>query len=105
MRRSRVLVVVLAALALLVPGLDPPDHQAICTEKPGTIEYYEPSGYRRIPLTTCQGGKELDYTTQKYPCPGKEPECARKNGISGWGLFFAVTTGNDVMSRPAMRAG
>ena len=32
----------------------------------------------------------MDYTTQKHPCPGKEPDFARKNGISGWGIFFAI---------------
>ncbi|KAI7032401.1 hypothetical protein KC352_g47349, partial [Hortaea werneckii] len=47
-------------------------------------------GYRRIPLTTCQGGQELDYTSRVSPCPGKEAEFERKHGISGAGLFFAI---------------
>jgi len=74
----------------LVPGLSPPDHQAVCSLDQNAVEWYEPTGYRRIPLTTCQGGKEMDYTAQKHPCPGKEVEYEKKNGISGVGLFFAI---------------
>lgn len=75
----------------LVEGLEPADASAICKADPNAIEYYEPTGYRRIPLTTCQGGKEMDYTSSKHPCPGREPEFERKNGISSVGLFFAIT--------------
>lgn len=53
------------------------------------MEYSEPTGYRRIPLTTCEGGLQLDsYST--IPCPGHEEQYAKKHGISGVGLFFAV---------------
>lgn len=74
----------------LVPGYQPPDHKAICIEKPGTVEWYEPTGYRRIPLTTCKGGKELEYSAANHPCPGHEEEYAEKNGIGAVGLFFAI---------------
>ena len=75
----------------LVPGLKPADHSAICRTNPDAIEYYEPTGYRRIPLTTCQGGRELEYSSTPHPCPGKSPEYDRKHrGLSGIGVFFAV---------------
>lgn len=75
----------------LVEGLQPADPMAVCKADSKAVEYWEPSGYRRIPLTTCQGGKEMDFTTQSHPCPGREEDYVRKNGISGWGLFFAIT--------------
>ncbi|THC88250.1 hypothetical protein EYZ11_012305 [Aspergillus tanneri] len=39
----------------LVPGLPKPDAMAICKAEPARIEYWEPTGYRRIPQTTCEG--------------------------------------------------
>lgn len=74
----------------LVEGLSPADHQAICTTDPNAVEWFEPTGYRKVPLSKCAGGKELDYTTRKHACPGKETEFAKKNGISGFGLFLAI---------------
>lgn len=53
------------------------------------IEYFEPTGYRRIPLTTCQGGHEFD-RLRSLPCPGHEADYGKKHGISGLGLFFAI---------------
>lgn len=73
----------------LVPGLPKPDAMAVCSENPDAIEYWEPTGYRRIPLTTCQGGLNLDRITSK-PCPNKEEEYHKKHGISKAGLFFAI---------------
>ena len=74
----------------LVEGLQPPEPKKICTENPDAVEYFEPTEYRRIPLTTCKGGKQLDHI-QSRPCPGKEDEYHRKHpGLSGAGLFFAV---------------
>ncbi|TKA31812.1 hypothetical protein B0A50_01891 [Salinomyces thailandicus] len=73
----------------LVPGLSPPDPKDQCKAE-GVDEYFDITGYRRIPLTTCQGGQELDYTSRVSPCPGKEPEFEKKHGIGGAGLFFAV---------------
>ncbi|ETN44386.1 uncharacterized protein HMPREF1541_10566 [Cyphellophora europaea CBS 101466] len=73
----------------LVPGLDPPDHAQQCAKDPDREEYYYPSGYRRVPLTTCQGGQELDKTVAQ-PCPGHEDEFNKKHGLSGAGLFFVI---------------
>ena len=73
----------------LVPGLTPADHSAVCNENPSLVEYFEPTGYRRIPITTCDGGRELDKLVSK-PCPGHQQEFEKKHGISGVGLFFAI---------------
>lgn len=73
----------------LVPGLDPPNHAENCNKDPDRIEYFYPSGYRRVPLTTCQGGRELDKTVAQ-PCPGHEEEFGKKHGLSGAGLFFVI---------------
>ncbi|KAF5860500.1 vacuolar protein sorting/targeting protein PEP1 [Aspergillus alliaceus] len=75
----------------LVPGFPRPDAMDICKKDPDTIEYWEPTGYRRIPQTTCQGGQNLDHFVSK-PCPNKEEEYRQKHGISGVGLFFAIVT-------------
>jgi len=74
----------------LVEGLKPKDHAEECRLDPDLTEYYESTGYRRIPLTTCQGGKEMEYTSQVHPCPGKEEEFQKKHGIGAVGIFFAV---------------
>ncbi|KAI9701901.1 MAG: vacuolar protein sorting/targeting protein PEP1 [Candelina mexicana] len=76
----------------LVPGLKPSDHSQICHDDPEVVEYYEPTGYRRIPITTCQGGKELEYTSAVHPCPGREEQFAEKHAIGGMALFFAIIT-------------
>ncbi|KAH8820392.1 hypothetical protein F5884DRAFT_763859 [Xylogone sp. PMI_703] len=73
----------------LVPGLSPPDHSEVCKNNPDALGYYEPTGYRRIPLTTCQGGTEYD-VSKAHPCPGKDEEFNKGRGISGWGIFFAI---------------
>lgn len=75
----------------LVPGMQPLNPVEQCSADPGLVEYYEPTGYRRIPLTTCQGGKEMDYTSQSHPCPNHEKQYEKKHGISSAGLFFAIT--------------
>lgn len=74
----------------LVEGHKPLDPKRICTEDPNAIEYYEPTGYRRIPLTTCEGGVKLDgYKT--HPCPNKEDEYEKKHPkLRGVGLFFVI---------------
>lgn len=74
----------------LVDGYTPPDHSLVCKEMPGLIEYWEPTGYRRIPLSTCQGGREFD-KVESVPCPGKEGEYKQKHrGLHGFGLFFVI---------------
>lgn len=76
----------------LVPGLPKPDHSLACASDPELVEFYEPTGYRRLPQTTCSGGdlSSMDKGTM-HPCPNKQEEFDRKHGISGLGLFFAIT--------------
>ena len=72
----------------LVPGETPPDHSEACKNDPNLIEWFKPTGYRRIPLTTCQGGHELD-KIDSQPCPGREPAYKKKHGgMSGAAIFF-----------------
>lgn len=73
----------------LVPGLSPPDHKLNCEANPKTIEFHYSTGYRKIPLSTCEGGQDLEYSDPQ-PCPGHEDEFQRKHGLGGAGLFFAI---------------
>ncbi|ODQ63277.1 vacuolar protein sorting/targeting protein 10 [Nadsonia fulvescens var. elongata DSM 6958] len=73
----------------LVNGLSPPDNSLICSEMPGTIEYWVPTGYRRVPLSTCEGGNELD-KIESHPCPGKEKEYEDRNGGLHGFMFLVV---------------
>ncbi|KAG2735071.1 hypothetical protein G9P44_001285 [Scheffersomyces stipitis] len=57
----------------LVKGLSPTDRKNDYCKKENAFEYFEPTGYRKIPLSTCIGGKEFD-TWDSRPCPGKEKE-------------------------------
>ena len=61
----------------------------ICTDDKNAYEYYEVTGYRRIQISTCQGG-DMQYTSRSHPCPGKEREYRNHKGLSGAGLFFAI---------------
>lgn len=71
----------------LVAGLSPPDHAAVCANK-DVVEYFKPTGYRRLPASTCEGGKELD-KVESVPCPGKEEQWKKKHsGIGGFGIFM-----------------
>lgn len=72
-----------------VPGLPTKIAEDQCRETPGLREYHEITGYRKVPLSTCQGGEQLD--GQTFACPGYEEEYRKKHGISGAGLFFAIT--------------
>jgi hypothetical protein len=74
----------------LVEGLEPAAADAICKTDPTAFEYFDITGYRKIPLSTCSGGRELEYSSQSHPCPGHEEEYNEKRGISGIGLFFAI---------------
>lgn len=74
----------------LVPGHSPPDHTKACKEDPELVEYWEPTGYRRIPLSTCEGGQELDKSVV-HPCPGHHTDFERRHGGLGWvGIVFII---------------
>ncbi|KAI9729782.1 MAG: vacuolar protein sorting/targeting protein PEP1 [Claussenomyces sp. TS43310] len=74
----------------LVRNHVPSDHASVCAANPDMVMYWEPTGYRRIPLTTCDGGKDMEYLGQPKPCPGKEDEFERQRGLSSVSLFFAI---------------
>ncbi|KAF2404004.1 vacuolar protein sorting protein [Trichodelitschia bisporula] len=74
----------------LVPGLQPADPMQVCRDDPSAFEYHDVTPYRRIPISTCTGGREMDFASQTHPCPGKEDEYVRKRGPSGFALFFAI---------------
>ncbi|PQK10832.1 hypothetical protein BB8028_0002g11510 [Beauveria bassiana] len=74
---------------VLVKGLEPLSGKEWC-EKNNATTYFEPTGYRRLQLTTCEGGKEYDKTSTEHDCAGYEGEVARKRKASGVGIFFAV---------------
>ncbi|KAK6540989.1 vacuolar protein sorting/targeting protein PEP1 [Orbilia ellipsospora] len=72
----------------LVAGLSPPDHKLACADNPNLVDWFEPTGYRRIPLTTCRDGTQLDKSTA-HPCPGKENQFKKEHaGIGAVGIFF-----------------
>jgi hypothetical protein len=75
----------------LVAGLPKPDHSEQCKNDPELVEYWEPTGYRKIPQSTCEGGRRYDQVEPR-PCPNKEQEFEKKHRISGVGLFFAIVT-------------
>ena len=62
-----------------------------CKENPLAIEYNEPTGYRRIPTTTCEGGSEKDKASISHPCPGYEDEFRKKRAISMVRLLLSIT--------------
>ncbi|KAM5355941.1 hypothetical protein ACJ41O_002587 [Fusarium nematophilum] len=74
----------------LVPGLDPLTGPEWCKQHPNETTWFQPTGYRRLPLTTCEGGKQLDRTSEDHACEGYEDEFERKHRTSGWAIFFAV---------------
>ncbi|KAK9370391.1 hypothetical protein V1509DRAFT_575446 [Lipomyces kononenkoae] len=74
----------------LVPGYQPPDHSAKCRQMPGLVEYSEPTGYRKIPLSTCVDGETLDISIL-HPCPGHEQEFEKRHrGLHGFVLFLLI---------------
>lgn len=77
-------------VCLLVEGLPPPDHSGMCKNDDNMLEYFEPTGYRRLPITTCEGGDEYDKSLEPKPCPGKEDDFNQRHGLSGVAIFFAV---------------
>lgn len=74
---------------LLVEGLKPANRIQDCYDDPELEEYFEPTGYRKIPLSTCEGGKQMDRIVAK-PCPGKEDQFNEKHGLRGFSIFLIV---------------
>ncbi|KAJ5260505.1 Vacuolar protein sorting/targeting protein 10 [Penicillium angulare] len=74
----------------LVPGLTPPDHSLQCKEDPDRIQYWEPTGYRKLTQSTCQSAEQDLDRQVPHACPNKEEEFKKKHGTSGVVLFFAI---------------
>lgn len=74
----------------LVPGLQPLSGAEWCQKHPNATTYFEPTGYRKIPLSTCEGGNKMDETSTEHPCEGYEEEFKKKHKTSGWVIFLAV---------------
>lgn len=63
----------------------------MCLENPALTEYFPITGYRKIPLSTCSGGRELQYGGgDPLPCKGHEDEYEEAHRMSGAALFFAI---------------
>lgn len=74
----------------LVPGLSPQDRRTQMCSKNGTFQYFEPTGYRKIPSSTCEGGKSLDSYNSRA-CPGHEKEFNEFYGKTmGFGTWIIV---------------
>lgn len=74
----------------LVAGLDPLTGSEWCSKNPNATSWFEPTGYRKVPLSTCQGGNELDKTSTDHPCEGHEDEFERKRQTSSAAIALAV---------------
>ncbi|GAV53273.1 hypothetical protein ZYGR_0AI05570 [Zygosaccharomyces rouxii] len=72
----------------LVEGLSPADPSDICKKQPDLIEYFQPTGYRKIPLSTCVGGLRLDGASSPLPCPGKQKDFKEIHGVNSIPYFF-----------------
>ncbi|SCU91297.1 LADA_0F09142g1_1 [Lachancea dasiensis] len=66
----------------LVEGTTPLTGSDQCEKNAGLVEYFESTGYRKIPLSTCEGGLLLDKGTRPRPCPGYEEEFQKRHGFS-----------------------
>lgn len=65
-----------------VPGSSSANHIAQMCSKPDVHEYFKPTGYRRISLTTCVGLTDLDASIVQ-PCPRREQLQDPEVGLSG----------------------
>ncbi|KAL8304148.1 hypothetical protein RB597_004564 [Gaeumannomyces tritici] len=75
----------------LVPGFQPMSKEEWCTKYPGEDEWFEPTGYRRIPLSTCKGGRDLENSTTSHACPGHEKEYEQRHpGPGGFVIFLII---------------
>ncbi|SCU99925.1 LANO_0F04368g1_1 [Lachancea nothofagi CBS 11611] len=75
----------------LVDGTDPLDGSEICEKYTDQIEYFEPTGYRKIPLSTCVDGLKLDEASRSHACPGFEKEFKERYSISGRRVLYIIT--------------
>jgi Sortilin, neurotensin receptor 3, C-terminal len=70
---------------------DPVDPMGVCKNE-DVVEWFETTGYRKVPLSTCDGGLNLDrQPTKSHPCPGKEDQYQQgRRGLHGWALAYVI---------------
>lgn len=67
------------------------DSAEACAADPTLDEYWDPSGYRKIPISTCEGGTDYRrYGVQPHPCKNHEDQFSKKHGANGFVIFLAV---------------
>lgn len=69
----------------LVKGLETRKGDEVCLDGSAN-EWWEATGYRKIPASTCEGGLVLD-KWKVHACPGKKLE---RNGIGAWAMFWIM---------------
>ncbi|KAL2315659.1 Sorting receptor for vacuolar protein [Schizosaccharomyces pombe] len=75
---------------VLVSGLQPPDTREEQCSVDDAFEWRQPTGYKRTPLTECEGGVPLDAGTL-HPCPGKEDDYYKAHPKpGGWSIFLTI---------------
>ncbi|CCE64234.1 hypothetical protein TPHA_0H00230 [Tetrapisispora phaffii CBS 4417] len=67
----------------LVEGLSPIDPSGVC-KTDNVFEYFASTGYRKIPLSTCNGGLNLEGKSTPRPCPGKKNEFNKHHNLNGY---------------------
>lgn len=70
---------------------EPIDPMGVC-EQEDVYEWFETTGYRKVPLSTCKDGLKLDrIPALSHPCPGKEDQYYRgSRGLRGWALVYVI---------------
>ncbi|KAH8840921.1 vacuolar protein sorting/targeting protein PEP1 [Pyricularia oryzae] len=75
---------------VLAKGAQPMSREDWCSAHPKESTWYEPSGFRRIPISTCKEGRVFDNYTTSWPCPGHEEEYERQHGGPGGFTIFLI---------------
>ncbi|AGO13169.1 AaceriAFR018Cp [[Ashbya] aceris (nom. inval.)] len=81
----------------LPSGVKPEPPSAVCERNHDLVEYFQPTGYRKIPMSKCEGGLRLQNTDTPRPCPGKEkefhekyPSSTKASAVVFWWLFLTM---------------
>lgn len=67
-----------------IPGQKPRDPDAVGQCRNGAEYWYDLTPYRKVPISSCDGGKRLDRGPQ-HPCPG-----VRGHGAFFWFMMFLI---------------
>ncbi|WBW74203.1 sorting receptor for vacuolar protein, Vps10 [Schizosaccharomyces osmophilus] len=76
---------------VLVHGLQPPNTESEQCAVDDAVQWKESTGYKRTPMTFCEGGLPLD-SGKTHACPGKEKEYEKLHPKPGnWSIIFSVS--------------